>query len=183
MNFAAPSSLAVLPLPVLPLASRRSRLTAQKSLSPLECAVAKKMGVGGKFLIRFFLIATSQGILRTLQSAGPFRNLSLCLPAMVLPPHPTCDFRSSLACSPGHFPARVPAVGSTLTRSLRTLFALLPKSVRQVLQFQSFPHSFRKLPGVTPLFPFWSAAPRGIVTSLLPYLLTSSFLILRSHFS
>jgi hypothetical protein len=43
-------------------------------------------------------------------------------------------------------------------------------------------HSYENNRGVAQLFPSWSPAPCGIVTSLLPYFITSSFLSLQSHF-
>ena len=71
---------------------------------------------------------------------------------------------------------------SFLLRSLPAFFALLQKSARQVSQFQSLPHSFKKLPGVRVFLPSGSAA--GLfVTSLLPYLLTSSFSLTWSFLS
>ncbi len=82
-------------------------------------------------------------------------------------------------------------IAALLHRSLRALYALLQKSFDQVSPIQSLAHSFLKLPGVYPFFPFWTdpKAARGgpadsvFLTSLLPYLLTSSFLRTRSLFS
>jgi len=74
-------------------------------------------------------------------------------------------------------------VTAVLHRSLRALCALLQKSFDQVSPIQSLAHSFLKMPGVYPFFQFRTdlkAACGGfadppILTSLLPYLLTSSF--------
>ena len=70
---------------------------------------------------------------------------------------------------------------SSLLRSLRALFTLLHRSVRQVSQLQFFAHSFLKQPGVGVRFPFRSNSLPRIVTSLLPY--TSAFLLTRGHSS
>jgi hypothetical protein len=74
-------------------------------------------------------------------------------------------------------------ITAVLHRSLRALRALLQKSFDQVSPIQSLAHSFLKMPGVYPFFPFRIEPKAGcegcadppILTSLLPYLLASSF--------